>query len=106
MDLKVYYQKVRETAASYQERDVVVVSRATGDGGKPGVLTEVPKEVAAMMVVEGTAQPASVEQAAAFRQARADEKQRVERELAAAKMPLSVVTTAELSRLLGSRNQE
>jgi hypothetical protein len=106
MDLRAYYQKVRETAAGYREKDMVIVSRATGDGGKPGVFTEVPKEVAATMVVEGTAQPASVDEAAAFRQVRADEKQRVERELAAAKMPLSVVTTAELSRLLGSRNQE
>jgi len=106
MDLKAYYAKVRETAARYPEKDVVIVSRATGDGGKAGVYTEVPREVAAAMVVEGTADVAATDAAEAFRQARAIEKQRVEREQAAAKMPLSVVTTAELQRLMGMRNQE
>ena len=106
MDLKAYYTKVRETAARYPNKDVVVVSRATADGGKAGVFTEVPKEVAAMMVVEGTADAAAEHDAEAFRQARTIEKQRVEREQAAAKMPLSVVTTAELSRLMGLRNQD
>jgi len=106
MDLKAYYAKVRETAASYQSKDVVIVSRATGDGGKAGVYTEVPKAVAAMMVVEGTAELAKEEEAEAFRKARASEKERVDREQAAAKMPLSVVTTAELQRLMGSRYQD
>lgn len=106
MDLQVYYKKIRETAAGYPDKDVVIVSRATGDGGKPGVYTEVPKEVAAMMVVEGTATVADGAAAAAFRKARAEQKERVEREQATSKMPLSVVTTADLQRLLGSRNQE
>jgi hypothetical protein len=106
MDLQVYYKKIRETAAGYADKDVVIVSRATGDGGKAGVYTEVPKEIAAVMVVEGTAEEATEEAAAAFRQARAAEKERAERELAAAKTRLSVVTTAELQRLLGSRNRE
>ena len=106
MDLQVYYKKIRETAATYAEKDVVIISRATGDGGKAGVYTEVPRGVAAKMVVEGTAEPASAEAAEAFRQARAEEKQRAERELAAAKMPLSVVTAAELQRLMGLRNQD
>jgi hypothetical protein len=105
MDLQVYYKKIRETAAGYAERDVVIVSRATGDGGKSGVYTEVPREVAAMMVVEGTADPASTDATAAFRKARAEAKERAEREAAAAKTPLSVVTTAELQRLMGLRNQ-
>jgi hypothetical protein len=106
MDLRAYYQKIRVTAASYPEKDVVIVSRATGDGGKAGVYTEVPKEVAAMMVVDGTADVAETEAASAFRQARANDKERADRELAAARMPLSLVTTAELQRLLGSQKQD
>ncbi len=106
MDLQVYYKKIRETAAQYPDKDLVVISRATGDGGKAGVYSEVPKQVAAVMVVEGTADVAGQEEAEAFRQARAEQKVKVEREQAAAKTQLSVVTTADLQRLLGTRNQE
>jgi len=106
MDLQAYYRKVRETAAQYPDKDLVVISRATGDGGKAGVYTEVPKQVAAAMVVEGKAEVAGQDEAEAFRKARAAEKERVEREQAAAKTPLSVVTTADLKRLLGTRNQD
>lgn len=106
MDLKAYYTKVRLTAATYTEKDVVIVSLATGDGGKAGVYTEVPKDVAATMVVEGTAQVVSAEQAAAFRQAHANEKQRLEREREAMRVPMTVITTADLNRLIQPQKQE
>jgi len=106
MDLKVYYQKIRETAERFPDKDVVIVSRATGDGGKAGVFTEVPKEVAAMMVVEGTAAVASVEDAAEFRRTVAAARRQVEEQLAASRVPLSLVTTAELQRLRGSQIQD
>jgi len=106
MDLKLYYQKVRQTLESLAEEDVVIVSHETGDGGKAGVCTEVPKAVAAKMVVDGTAEAASVQVAAAFRQAQAAAKARVEEEMAATKVPLSLVTTAELNRLRVARDQE
>jgi len=53
MDLKTYYQKIRDTETSISTQYVVVISKATDDGGKSGVPVEVTKEVAAKMVVEG-----------------------------------------------------
>src|SRR5690242_15334289 len=64
MDLKIYYQKVREKRASIAEAFPVVVSQETGDGGKDGVLTEVTPDLAAKMIVDGTAHLASAEEAA------------------------------------------
>jgi hypothetical protein len=106
MDLRAYYQKIRETTASFQEDDVVVVSRETGDGGKAGVCTEVPKAVAAKMIVDGAAAEASSEAADAFRQAHAEARERAEQEMAAARVPLSLVSTAELKRLRGARDRD
>ena len=55
MDLRAYYQKIRDVEAKIPGPYAVVVSLATPDGGKAGMLTEVPRRVAAKMVVDGTA---------------------------------------------------
>ncbi len=41
MDLKIYYQKIRERKREIDEPFPVVMSRETQDGGKAGVSTEV-----------------------------------------------------------------
>lgn len=55
MDLRVYYQKIREAEAKIPGPYALVESIATPDGGKAGLITEVPRRVAAKMVVDGTA---------------------------------------------------
>ncbi len=105
MDLRAYFQKIRETEASLPERDVVVVSHETGDGGKAGIYTEVPKAVAAKMIVDGAAELPSAEDSASFRQAQAAAKEQVEADMAAMRVPLSLVSTSELHRLRGAREQ-
>ena len=69
MDVRAYYQKIRKVEAELAERFVVVVSRETPDGGKPGVLTEVSRGLAAKLIVEDQAALASPEEAAEFRAA-------------------------------------
>ena len=67
MDLRVYYQNIRKIESGLREADVVVVSRETPDGGKPGVKSDVPRSVAARLVAEERADLASPEEAAQFR---------------------------------------
>lgn len=66
MDLKLYYQKMRKLESQIPDAHVVVVSLETADGGKAGRLTEVNREAAARLVIEGRAQLAGPEQAAEF----------------------------------------
>jgi hypothetical protein len=68
MDLRVYYQKLRKIEAEITEPFVVLMSRETPDGGKAGVLTDVPRSVAAKMIVEERADLANPEQSKQFRE--------------------------------------
>ncbi len=67
MDLREYYRKIRQVEAGIRDEFVVIVSRATRDGGKAGVKTDVPRSLAAKLIVEEKAELASAEEAARFR---------------------------------------
>jgi hypothetical protein len=69
MDLRTYYQTIRKITAGITEEAAVVISRETSDGGRAGVMTEVPRALAAQLMVEGKADLASPEDAAEFRAA-------------------------------------
>ena len=67
MDLKVYYQKLRQIEADLTNPHVVLVSLATPDGGREGVVTEAPRDIAAKMIVEGSARAATETEAQEYR---------------------------------------
>lgn len=101
MDLRVYYQKVRQVEAGLTERDVVVVSHETAEGGRAGVRSEVSKRTAAQMVVSGRARLATAEEAAEFRQEAEAARQAIEQQRAASRVQFTVVSEADLRSLRG-----
>lgn len=66
MDLKNYYQKIKETEAKIADPFTVIISADTPDGGKAGRPAEVSRHLAAKMVVEGVARLATPEEVQAF----------------------------------------
>jgi hypothetical protein len=78
MDLKQYYQKIREIEARLEEKYPVVVSLETTDGGKAGVITEVSQITAAKLIFEGRAALATEAEKQAYR-----EQQAIARKMAA-----------------------
>lgn len=66
MELRAYYQKIRRIEAEIGDESAVVSSRETPDGGQAGVLTEVPRAIAARMIADGRAELASGDEAARF----------------------------------------
>ncbi len=101
MDLRLYYQKIREIETRISEEFPIVVSRETADGGKEGIRTEVPRKLAAKLMVEGLARLASSEEALQFREMLLEAKRMAEQAAAAARVQLAVLSTAELDRLKG-----
>jgi len=99
MDLRLYFQKIRETASNIADDFPVLVSKETADGGKAGVLTEVARAVAARLLVEGLARLATGPETEAFRLEQAAAKRRADQVAAAAKVQVAVLSTEELQTL-------
>jgi hypothetical protein len=99
MDLRLYYQKLREVESKLVDEFPIVVSNQTMDGGKDGTKTEVPRGIAAKLIVEGVARLASKEQVKAYRDFQAEGKRIADQIAAANRLQLSVLSTMELDRL-------
>jgi len=99
MDLRLYYQKIRDTQAKIADTFPVVESCETPDGGTAGRLTEVTPAVAAKLIVEGAARLAKESDAAAFRDAQAKAKQAADEAMAAAKVQMTFLPMAEWNRI-------
>jgi hypothetical protein len=67
MDLRTFFQKIRQIETAIPDDFVIIISLETADGGKPGLMTEVARNRAARMIVEGRARLASPEEATQFR---------------------------------------
>jgi hypothetical protein len=106
MDLKGYYRNIRELSARIEEDYPVLVSLGTPDGGKAGVYMEASRALAAKLMVEGRARLATADEASAYREAQAEAKRLAEQAAAASRMQLTVLTTADLNRLRGSKSKE
>jgi hypothetical protein len=99
MDLQVYYQKIRDMEGKIADDFALVVSVETTDGGKSGTKTEVPRRLAAKLLVEGQARLASKEELKAHREMLAEAKRLAERAAAAERVQLTVLSSTELDRL-------
>lgn len=66
MDLRIFFHKIRKLEQEIGDHHVVVVSLETQDGGRPGIRTEVSRENASRMIVEGRARLATKGEAAEY----------------------------------------
>lgn len=106
MDLKIYYQKLRNTEAAIGDEFPVIVSKETSDGGRDGRYAEVTRAVAAKMSLEGAARLATPEEARAYREAQAEARKAAEQAAEAAKVQLTLVSASEMARLTGARKDK
>lgn len=66
MDLRLYYKNVRDVEAEIPGEFAVIVSLKTVDGGKPGVMSEVTRHMAARWVSDNRARLATEEETRRF----------------------------------------
>ena len=103
MDLKVYYQKIREIERSFQTAYPVVVSLETPDGGAAGLKTEVPVHIAAKMIVEGRARLAESGEVKEFQQQKVEAKRVADQLRVSGRMQVTVVSESDLRALQASK---
>ncbi len=95
MDLKAYYAKVREAEAALKGEHIVMVSLATSEGGKAGIQTEVPRRVAATLIAENRARPATDDEKQAFHASNRTTREKYEESEAARRMQVVVMPAHE-----------
>ena len=103
MDVRAFYQKVRQVAETIAEADAVVISFSTPDGGREGVASEVARTLAALLIVEGKARIATAEETQQFRDRAAEAKTAADQIAAASKMQFTVLSDSELRTLKSGR---
>lgn len=106
MDLKTFYRKIREVEAAIPGDCVVLRSHATPDGGREGVLVEAPRSVAARLIVEGRAELATAEQAAAFREGLRTAQAEEESRRAAARIQVNVISQQDAGKIKPQRRKD
>jgi hypothetical protein len=99
MDLQGYYQRIRDIEGKIAEEFPLVVSHQTPEGGKAGTKTEVPKRLAAKLIVDGLARLASGEEKALFDAEQAEAIRLAEQLAASARLQVTVLASSELERL-------
>jgi hypothetical protein len=103
MDLKQYFRKIRQIEATLSEIFPLVVSLETPDGGKRGVVSEISRELAAKMIVEGRALLASEEEKELYRQQQESAKQAAERSELAKHMQIAIVNDRDLRSKIAAK---
>jgi len=99
MDLRGYYQKLKEIEKGLLQDFILMKSVATADGGIAGRLTEVPRALAAKMLADGIAVLAEKAEGELFRAGLAEEKKQEDQKRAAAKIQFTVLTETDLRAL-------
>ena len=93
MDLRQYYKKLHELESKMPEAHVLVVSLETGDGGKEGVITEVPRRNACQLILEGRAKRADQTEEDLFRLDEKEKREAFQRAKAASRVQVQVVSS-------------
>jgi len=102
MDMKSYFRRIREVEAGIVGKDAVVVSAQTADGGREGVMTEVPRTVAARLVAEGRARLASDAEGSEYLAAIKERHEQAEEARRRTRPSLAVITAEDLQTLRGA----
>src|SRR5438309_6763123 len=96
MDLRSYYTKVRDAESLLTGESLVVASLETAEGGKEGVMTEVPRRIAAKLIAEGRARVATQEETEEFHESHRTAKEQYEMEEAARRVQVMVIPSKDL----------
>jgi len=91
VDLRQYFKKIRDIESGLADLFPVVVSLETPDGGKAGVASEVSREQAAKLIVEGCARLESEAEREAYYAKHASERKAAERAETARRLQVTIV---------------
>jgi len=98
MDVRGTFRKIRQVESTIADEFVVIFSLPTVDGGREGVLTQVPRFTAAKSIVEGRARLATAEEAARFHE-KATAARKANEENLSSKVQISVLSEQDVKAI-------
>jgi hypothetical protein len=104
MDLRSYYKKIRDAEATMPGVDCVLVSLETNEGGREGVRTEAPRNIAARLIAETRARLATDEEAAEFREGLRQARDQYERDEAARRVQIVMMPAKDAGKATKDRS--
>jgi len=99
MNLKEYFNEIYIQEVSIEDEFVLVISLATPNGGKAGVVSEVSRATAAKMIVDKTARLATPEETEEIRERQLEAKRQKDTAVIQARLRLAVQAEDELHTL-------
>ena len=96
MDLRQYFRKLREIENGISDVYPIVISLETSDGGKGGVISEVSRETAAKLIMEGRAVMASDQEKDAFLEQLEARKKAAEKAELARRVQVAIIADSDL----------
>ncbi len=105
MDLRHYFRKIREIEATIAEPHTFVTSLETSDGGRAGIITEVPRYLAARMIVEGCATLTSDAERQQYTDQQKAARESAMRAEAARRLQVTIVSESEVGQSARERTR-
>ena len=99
MDLRAFYRRIRQLESEIAGSHAAIVSNETPDGGVAGQISEVAKEVAARMIVEGKARLATAAEAAEHRAGLERGMEVIRRAEALSRIPARLLTDGDIDAI-------
>ena len=96
MDLRQYFKKIRDTESGLADSFPLVMSLETTDGGKAGVASEVSREQAAKLIVDGCARLANEVEKKGYFDKQASEKRAADRAEMARRVQVTIVSQPDV----------
>ena len=105
MNLRAYFQKIRAAESTIEDDAVLTVSLETDDGGLEGLRSEVPRALAAKLIVEGRVRLATHEEATAHRADQDERRRQLAERDAAGRLQVAILSDRQVESFIKDRKK-
>lgn len=105
MNLRAYFQKIRQAEALIEGDAVLTVSIAGDDGGLEGIRSEVPRGLAAKLIVEGKVRLATAEEAEAQKADQEERRRQMAEKDASQRLQVAILSDRQVESFIRDKRK-
>ncbi|BDC52085.1 hypothetical protein F183_A44000 [Bryobacterales bacterium F-183] len=104
MNLRAYFQKIREVEKEILKDVVYVVSLAGDDGGLPGIIAQVTRAIAAKLIVDQKSRLATDEEIETLLAYQEAERQKLQEQQAVQRLQVAIVSDKQIEAMRAKKS--